>query len=105
MLVSETLDAAEPFKNSLAVRKLFPRSSLLAEPGGTTHAGTPLGNACVDGHIADYLATGALPPRKPGRRADATCKPLPQPVPAGAGQTQALSSARPAVRPSVFAHR
>jgi pimeloyl-ACP methyl ester carboxylesterase len=83
LLISETLDAAEPFKNSLEVRKLFPSSRLVAEPGGTTHAGTLLGNACVDGHIAAYLATGALPPRKPGRRADAMCKPLPRPVPSG----------------------
>jgi pimeloyl-ACP methyl ester carboxylesterase len=96
LLVSETLDAAEPFENSLEVRKLFPSSRLLAEPGGTTHAGTLFGNACVDGHIADYLATGALPPRQPGRRADAECDPLPRPVPSGAGalQTAALARAR-----------
>jgi hypothetical protein len=30
-------------------------------------------NACVDGKIADYLTAGTLPPRKPGRQADATC--------------------------------
>jgi pimeloyl-ACP methyl ester carboxylesterase len=89
LLISETLDAAEPYENSLEVRALFPNSRLLAEPGGTTHAGTLFGNACVDGHIADYLATGALPLRKPGRRADAQCDPLPRPVPASAAQSQA----------------
>jgi pimeloyl-ACP methyl ester carboxylesterase len=88
LLIDETLDAATPYGGSLEVRKLFPDASLVAEPGGTTHAGTLFGNACVDGHIADYLATGALPPRRPRGGADATCAPLPQPVPGGAAQTQ-----------------
>jgi hypothetical protein len=38
LLIDETLDAATPFPGSLEVRKLFPHSVLLAEPGGTTHA-------------------------------------------------------------------
>ncbi len=91
LLIDETLDAATPFEGSLEVRKLFSSSSLLAEPGGTTHAGTLFGNACVDGHIADYLATGVLPPRQSGRRADAKCEPLPQPVPSGANESPARS--------------
>jgi len=70
LLVDETLDAATPFEGSLEVRKLFPNSSLLAEPGGTTHAGTLFGNECVDNTIADYLATGALPARKRGNGPD-----------------------------------
>jgi pimeloyl-ACP methyl ester carboxylesterase len=82
LLVHETLDAANPFEGSLEVRARFPDSRLLAEPHGTTHAGTLFGNACVDGYIAVYLAGGVLPPRAPGRRADATCAPLPTPVPA-----------------------
>jgi pimeloyl-ACP methyl ester carboxylesterase len=73
LLVDETLDAATPFEGSLEVRSRFPNSALLAIPGGTTNAGTLTGNACVDGKIADYLATGTLPPRKPGRQADTTC--------------------------------
>ncbi|MDQ1477072.1 MAG: hypothetical protein QOE62_2301, partial [Actinomycetota bacterium] len=64
LLIDETLDAATPYEGSLAVRTLFPRSGLVAEPGGTTHAGTLFGNACVDGHIAAFLATGDLPARK-----------------------------------------
>ena len=105
MLIDETLDAATPYEGSLTVRTLFPRSSLLAEPGGTTHAGTLFGNACVDGHIAAFLATGVLPARKAGRRADATCKPFPRPVPSGAAATQTLSRSRPKLRPSVLVHR
>ena len=81
LLVDETLDAATPYEGSLEVRRRFPHSSLIAEPGGTTHAGSLLGNACVDDKIAAYLATGVLPVRRAGFQADAECAPLPQPVP------------------------
>jgi pimeloyl-ACP methyl ester carboxylesterase len=105
LLIDETLDAATPYEGSLAVRTLFPRSGLVAEPGGTTHAGTLFGNACVDGHIAAFLATGELPARKTGRRADATCQPFPQPIPTGAAATQALSKSRLGLLRSVLVHR
>ena len=81
LLIDETLDAATPFPGSLEVRKLFPHSVLLAEPGGTTHADSLNGNLCVDGTIASYLETGKLPPRKPGAQWDITCHPLPVPNP------------------------
>ena len=84
LLIDETLDAATPYEGSLYVRSLYPHSALIAEPGGTTHAGTLSGNACVDDQIAAYLATGKLPAREPGNRADAYCAPLPQPVPTAA---------------------
>ena len=67
------------------MRRRFPHSALIAEPGGTSHAGTLYGDACVDNKIAAYLATGALPKRRPGANtADAFCAPLPQPVPTSA---------------------
>jgi hypothetical protein len=94
LLVDETLDAATPYEGSLAVRRLFPASRLLAIPGGTTHAGTLHGNACVDDTIAAYLATGQLPPRRRGSGADATCAPLPRPVPGGV-RSSATRAARP----------
>jgi pimeloyl-ACP methyl ester carboxylesterase len=81
LLIDETLDAATPFAGSLEVRRRYPRASLIAEPGGTSHANSLSGNACVDDQIAAYLAEGTLPPRKPGNRPDAICAPLPQPVP------------------------
>ncbi|WP_431902354.1 alpha/beta hydrolase [Amycolatopsis thermoflava] len=84
LLIGEELDAATPFAGNLEVRRRFPRSSLIGEPGGTTHAGSLSGNACVDDRIADYLATGALPPRQRGDGPDAVCEPLPEPVPEGA---------------------
>jgi pimeloyl-ACP methyl ester carboxylesterase len=81
LLIDETLDAATPFPGSLEVRKLFPNSVLLAEPGGTSHADSLFGNLCVDGTIASYLETGKLPPRKPNAEWDITCQPLPVPNP------------------------
>jgi pimeloyl-ACP methyl ester carboxylesterase len=81
LLIDETLDAATPFRGSLVVRRLFPHSVLVAEPGGTSHADSLSGDKCVDGTIAAYLETGALPARKPYARWDKTCPPLPQPVP------------------------
>jgi pimeloyl-ACP methyl ester carboxylesterase len=81
LLIDETLDAATPFPGSLEVRKLFPHSVLLAEPGGTSHADSLFGNLCVDGAIASYLETGKLPPRKSDAKWDITCHPLPVPDP------------------------
>jgi hypothetical protein len=81
LLIDETLDAATPFEGSLEVRRRFPRASLVAEPGGTTHAGSLHGNACVDGLVAAYLAAGTLPPRVAGDGPDTTCAPLPEPDP------------------------
>jgi pimeloyl-ACP methyl ester carboxylesterase len=58
LMIDETLDAATPYAGSLVVRKLFPKASLLAEPGGTSHADSLNGNACVDDAVAAYLADG-----------------------------------------------
>ncbi|WP_436524401.1 alpha/beta hydrolase [Actinoplanes sp. HUAS TT8] len=81
LLLSETLDAATPYSGSLEVRQLFPRSVLIEGVNGTTHAGSLFGDPCVDDTIADYLATGALPPRVAGIHSDKQCRPLAQPVP------------------------
>lgn len=81
LLIDETLDAATPYPGSLYVRHVFGSSSLIAEPGGTTHAGSLFGNGCVDNRIAKFLSSGVLPPRQPGYGADVKCKPLPKPVP------------------------
>ena len=82
LLISETEDAATPFEGALEVRKRFHRSRLIEGVGGTTHAGSLSGVACVDDRIADYLLTGKLPPRKPGQnRSDVQCDPVPPPDP------------------------
>jgi pimeloyl-ACP methyl ester carboxylesterase len=93
LLIDETLDAATPFGGSLEVRRLFPHSVLLAEPGGTSHANSLAGNLCVDNTIARYLADGTLPTRKPHAKWDKTCKPLPRPVPPAQASTNDPASA------------
>jgi pimeloyl-ACP methyl ester carboxylesterase len=92
LLINETLDAATPYEGSLYVRSVFPGASLIAEPGGTTHAGSLGGNACVDDKIAAFLSTGELPPRQPGDEADVECAPLPRPVPDMSGRARHPSS-------------
>jgi hypothetical protein len=91
LLISETLDAATPFAGSLEVRKRFPRSALIEGVGGTTHAGSLFGNACVDSVIAAYLKTGVLPKRVRADAADRRCRPIAPPVP-GAVQAERTSA-------------
>jgi len=98
LLISETLDAATPFEGSRELKRRFPNASLIAEPGGTTHAGTLFGNACVDNAIADYLATGKRPARKAGSGPDKKCKPLPKPVPRKGSNGFQLSADSPLFR-------
>ncbi|MEV5177174.1 alpha/beta hydrolase [Streptomyces flaveolus] len=83
LLVDGTDDAAIPFEGSLEVRARYAHSELVAVDGGVDHGGTPSGNPCVDGAIARCLADGTLPTRRPGREADQTCTPLPDPEPLG----------------------
>lgn len=80
LLIDETLDAATPYEGSLEARTRFPSSALVAVPGGTSHANSLRGNACVDDKIAAYLTDGSLPARKPGQRSDVDCKPAPWPA-------------------------
>jgi pimeloyl-ACP methyl ester carboxylesterase len=100
LLIDETLDAATPFTGSLEVRKLFPHSVLLAEPGGTSHADSLFGNLCVDGTIAAYLASGKLPRRNPDAPWDKTCAPLPVPVPTASSSTAGAAFAPAAALPT-----
>ena len=68
------------------------RTSVLIEGvGGTTHAGSLSAVACVDNTIADYLATGTLPKRKPGDSSDVQCDPVPQPDPSAAASGASAS--------------
>jgi pimeloyl-ACP methyl ester carboxylesterase len=100
LLIDETLDAATPYAGSLEVRRLFPNSRLIAEPGGTTHADSLFGDLCVDNQVAAYLGAGTLPPRKAGDIADTTCAPLPAPVPAtGSGGSATAAGGRGAAVP------
>lgn len=81
LLISETYDGATPYEGALQARRTFPGSSLIEGLGGHTHSSSLSGVSCTDDRIADYLATGALPPRVPGDRSDVQCPPLPVPAP------------------------
>jgi hypothetical protein len=99
LLIDETLDAATPFAGSLEVRRRYPRARLIAEPGGTSHANSLAGNACVDDQIAAYLADGTLPPRKPGKPAGRDLRAAPAaelPGGRGGGGQQRRGRAAPA---------
>jgi pimeloyl-ACP methyl ester carboxylesterase len=95
LLISETDDAATPYSGSLELRRRFPRSILVEGVNGTTHAGSLFGGKCVDGTIAGYLATGALPKRVKADRSDKRCAPLAQPNPTSTTATTLKRSADP----------
>ncbi len=89
LLISETRDAATPYSGALAVRNLFPSASLIAGVGGTTHASSMSGVACVDNSVASYLSTGIVPTRLAGVRADRSCPRLAPPRPGPGGRVAA----------------
>jgi hypothetical protein len=81
LLLDETHDAATPYEGSLHLRSVYRQARLVAVRGGTSHAITPSGNRCTDNRIFDYLATGKLPARRAGGRADVVCPAPPKPSP------------------------
>ncbi|ALG07064.1 alpha/beta hydrolase [Kibdelosporangium phytohabitans] len=101
LMINETLDAATPYEGALEVRSRYPNAALIEGVGGTTHSGSLNGVECTDNAIADYLTSGKLPARKPGRRSDAQCDPVPQPeatAPAAKSAEPTAKSAGMAVR-------
>ncbi|MFD8151338.1 alpha/beta hydrolase [Streptomyces sp. NPDC059720] len=83
LLFQATGDAATPYQGAVTTRRLLARSSLVVERGGGNHGITLSGNACLDEHLAAYLADGTVP-RGHGE-ADAVCDALPDPEPGAAG--------------------
>ncbi|MEV1019381.1 alpha/beta hydrolase [Streptomyces sp. NPDC050264] len=79
LLFQATDDAATPFEGGADVHRLLRGSSLVVEEGGGNHGVTLSGNACLDKHLATYLASGKVP-RGDGE-ADAVCDKLPDPKP------------------------
>ncbi|RMI44255.1 alpha/beta hydrolase [Actinomadura harenae] len=78
LLVQGTEDAATPFNGAQETHRLLPNSRLLVQVGGGIHGVTLNGDTCVDGTVARYFASGALP------RKNATCKAPPPPTPGDA---------------------
>ncbi|WP_064743938.1 alpha/beta hydrolase [Actinomadura oligospora] len=92
LLVQGTEDAATPFNGAEETHRLLPNSRLLVQAGGGIHGVTLNGDQCVDGAVARYFATGALP------RPNTTCR-APQPP----GPGEAAKRLRDPVRGSVRA--
>lgn len=68
-------DAATPYEGALGMRERFPTARMVVDEGGN-HGVSLAGNACVDRHLAAYLADGTVPAR------GATCAAVPEPRPA-----------------------
>ncbi|GAA3923739.1 alpha/beta hydrolase [Streptomyces gulbargensis] len=79
LILQATDDAATPYEGAAALHRLLRGSSLVVEDGGGNHGVALAGNACVDGHLAAFLATGAVPRGKAGAEADAVCAAPPEP--------------------------
>ncbi|MGW6904708.1 alpha/beta hydrolase [Streptomyces sp. NPDC054940] len=79
LLFQATDDAATPYEGGVTVHRKLARSSLVVERGGGNHAVTLAGNACLDKHLAAYLADGTVP--RGANEADAVCEALPDPKP------------------------
>ncbi|MFH8562212.1 alpha/beta hydrolase [Streptomyces sp. NPDC017988] len=64
LLVNATGDTRTTYAGARQVRKQWSRSRLITVPGANQHGVYgDYGNACVDGQVNDYLATGKLPGR------------------------------------------
>jgi pimeloyl-ACP methyl ester carboxylesterase len=81
LMLQGTLDAATPYAGAQRAHEALPSARMVVVQGGGNHgqslASPP--NACVNGYLNRYLATGALPQR-PGL-VNATCAALPPPSP------------------------
>ncbi|MDQ1035148.1 pimeloyl-ACP methyl ester carboxylesterase [Streptomyces sp. V3I8] len=83
LLFQATDDAATPYEGGVMAHRLLAGSGLVVEQGGGNHGITLSGNACLDRHLAAYLADGRVP-RGDGE-ADAVCDRLPEPEPPASG--------------------
>ncbi|MGW6570437.1 alpha/beta hydrolase [Streptomyces sp. NPDC054975] len=81
LILQATDDAATPYEGGVALHRMVRGSSLVVEEGGGNHGVTLGGNACMDEHLAAYLATGAVPRGDGQTEADAVCAALPEPEP------------------------
>lgn len=81
LVLQATGDAATPYEGAVSLHRKLRGSSLVVEEGGGNHGVTLGGNACLDGHLARYLADGTVPRGSGTGEADATCDRLPEPEP------------------------
>lgn len=82
LILQATGDAATPYEGAVSLHRKLRHSALVVEEGGGNHGVTLGGNACLDRHLARYLADGTVPRGSGSGEADATCAALPEPKPA-----------------------
>ena len=85
LMLQGTLDAATPYPGAMQAHRQLPSSRIVVVRGGGNHGqslATPP-NACVNGYLNRYLATGALPESGGPGAVNATCAALPDPAPGG----------------------
>ena len=83
LMLQGTLDAATPYAGAQVAHQDLPTARMVVVEGGGNH-GQSLEDppdACVQGYLNNYLATGALPDH-PGS-VNATCAPDSPPTPVG----------------------
>jgi len=83
LMVQGTLDPATPYAGAQNAHKLLPSARMVVVAGGGNHGQSfsyP-SNACVQGYLNAYLASGALP--QGAGLVNATCPAGPDPVPRG----------------------
>ncbi|MFF5671932.1 alpha/beta hydrolase [Streptomyces hygroscopicus] len=71
LVVQNEWDPQTPLPSGQAVHTDLKGSKMLTVLGGEGHGVYPSGNACTDGKVTDYLATGKLPAK------DVTCRATP----------------------------
>ena len=81
LMVQGTLDAATPYAGAQNAHKLLPSARMVVVEGGGEHGQSfeQPANACVQGYLNAYLATGALP--QGSGLVNATCPAVPDPGP------------------------
>ncbi|MBM7168498.1 alpha/beta fold hydrolase [Streptomyces sp. G44] len=84
LLFQSTGDPATPYDGAVTMHRKLRGSRLVVERGGGNHGVTLRGNACLDRHLAAYLATGEAP--SGSGEADAECAAPPDPKPSRARQ-------------------
>ncbi|WP_299538247.1 alpha/beta hydrolase [uncultured Streptomyces sp.] len=81
LLFQATDDAATPYEGAVSLHRKLKGSALVVEEGGGNHGITLSGSACLDRHLADYLARGTVPRGGSAGRPDAVCAAQPEPRP------------------------
>ncbi|MFJ2768868.1 alpha/beta hydrolase [Streptomyces sp. NPDC087300] len=92
LMFQATDDAATPYDGAITLHRALRGSRLVVERGGGNHGVTLSGNACLDGHLAAYLASGELP--SSGGEVDAVCAATPEPEPLPAERRSARGGAQ-----------